>query len=209
MKASGTLCMEAFLGPQFLVCRKYVSCRFHDLPWVPKGRFKQLLIRKGRGCGEKRGAVRKQWCSLGQGSGIPSSETHNNIFSCFADTESPAKWKMLTIWWSILCSREMVTQFNNLESHRSPSRNHLMPNDFWIEGTQSQHAPWPLSAVPLLDYKTPHKPPGLGHTVLRVSPRCGLTCLADQQSHINYKLALACQLLIGTCQEHFPVTEQQ
>ena len=149
-------------------------------PWVPKGRFKQLVIRKGRGCGQKRGAVRKQWSSLGQGPGSPSSETHNNIFSCFADTEPLTKWKILTIWWSILCSRETVTQFKNLENHRSPSWNHLMPNDFWIEGMQSLHAPWPLSAISLLDSKTPHKPPGLGHTVLRVSPRCGPTCLAKQ-----------------------------
>ena len=33
-----------------------------DLPWVPKGRSKQLLIREGRGCGDQGGAVRKQRC---------------------------------------------------------------------------------------------------------------------------------------------------
>ena len=159
--------MEVFLCPQFLVCRKYVSYKLHDLPWVPKGRFKHLLIRKGRECGGKRGAVRKQWYSLGQGPGSPGFnkillKTHNNIFSCFADTEPPTKWNIITIWWSILCSRETVTQFKNLENHRSPSRNHLMPNDLWIEGMQSLHAPWPLSAIPLLDSKTPHKPHGLG-----------------------------------------------
>ena len=37
----------------------------HDLPCAPKGRFKQLLIREGRGCRDKAGAVKKQQCSLG------------------------------------------------------------------------------------------------------------------------------------------------
>lgn len=93
---------------------------------------------------------------------LPQGRHTTMSLSCFADTEPPTKWKIITIWWSILCSIEMVTQFKNLENHRSPSRNHLMPNDFWIEGMQSLHAPWPLSAIPLLDSKTPHKPPGLG-----------------------------------------------
>ena len=35
------------------------------LLWIPKGRFKQLLIREGRGCKDKGGAVKKQKFSLG------------------------------------------------------------------------------------------------------------------------------------------------
>ena len=44
----------------FLVCKKKASFSFHELPWVPKGRFKQLLIREGRECRNKEGAVKKQ-----------------------------------------------------------------------------------------------------------------------------------------------------
>ena len=40
----------------------------HDLPSVPKGRFKQLLIREGRGCRDKGEAVKKQQGCLGAGS---------------------------------------------------------------------------------------------------------------------------------------------
>ena len=36
-----------------------------DLPWVPKGRFKQLLIGEGRGCRDKGGAAKKQYDKLG------------------------------------------------------------------------------------------------------------------------------------------------
>ena len=42
-----------------------------------------------------------------------------------------------------------------------------MPDDLWIEGMQALQAPWSLSAAPPFDYKTPHKTPRLGHTVLR------------------------------------------
>ena len=31
----------------------------------------------------------------------------------------------------------------------------------------------------------------------------------NRDNTVNYKLALACQVQIGTCQEHVPVTEQQ
>lgn len=119
--------------------------------WVPRGRFKQLVIRKGRGRGEKRGAVRKRWSSLEQGL-VPPQVRHITIFLAVLQMPRPlTKWKILTIWWSILCSRETVTQSLvkpwNLENHRSPSRNHLMPNILWIEGMQSLHVPWPLSAI--------------------------------------------------------------
>ena len=46
-------------APLFLDYRKLPSFSLHDLPWVPRGRFKQLLIREGRGCGDKGGTVKK------------------------------------------------------------------------------------------------------------------------------------------------------
>ena len=41
---------------------------------VGKGRYKQLLIRKGRGCGDKGGKVRKQQRSPEAGLWIPSRD---------------------------------------------------------------------------------------------------------------------------------------
>ena len=39
-----------FCVPHFFDYREQPSCSLHDLAWVPKGRFKQLLMREGRGC---------------------------------------------------------------------------------------------------------------------------------------------------------------
>ena len=41
-------------------CSLFVDSSLHDLPWVPKGRFKELLIQEGKGCKNKGGAARKQ-----------------------------------------------------------------------------------------------------------------------------------------------------
>ena len=68
----GLLGREAFPCPPFLVRN-----RFHDLPWgIPEG----LLIRAGRGCRDKGGAVRKQECSLRAGPDSTWRDTHNNTF---------------------------------------------------------------------------------------------------------------------------------
>ena len=47
------------------------------------GRFKQLLIREGRGCRDKVGTVKNNGAALGQGPGSPSSNIQNNIFELF------------------------------------------------------------------------------------------------------------------------------
>ena len=56
----GLLGMEAFARFLFVSFLKGIDSNLHDLPWVPKGRFKQLLIRKGRVCRDKGGAIKKQ-----------------------------------------------------------------------------------------------------------------------------------------------------
>ena len=43
-----------------ICCLCGINFSLHDLPWVPKGRFKQLLNREGRGHRDQEGAVRKQ-----------------------------------------------------------------------------------------------------------------------------------------------------
>ena len=65
----GLLGMEAFPCPPFLVCREQLQRLW---PWVPKGRFQQLLIRnRTQRQGEKE---KKQHGSLGQGPGSTSRE---------------------------------------------------------------------------------------------------------------------------------------
>ena len=77
----------------------------------PMGRFKQLLIREGRGGREKGGAVKKQQCSLGAGLGFLIREAQSSIFELISRTITSNTWKMLTIWCRTPHSRE---------SHSSP-----------------------------------------------------------------------------------------
>ena len=48
------------LSVSSISCLWEIGFSLHDLHSVPKGRFKQLLIREGWGCRDKRGAVKKQ-----------------------------------------------------------------------------------------------------------------------------------------------------
>ena len=53
-------------------------------------RLKQLLTTEGRGCGNRRGTVKRNNIAvLGQGPGSPSMDTHSNIFELFTDAEIP------------------------------------------------------------------------------------------------------------------------
>ena len=61
-----TLEYKSAVCSPFLICRIQASFSLLDLPWVPKGGFKQLLIREGREY-RKRGEI-KQWYSLEIGS---------------------------------------------------------------------------------------------------------------------------------------------
>ena len=68
------------------------------LHWVPKGRFKQLIIREGRGYRERdeqsKEAIAQPWAWIlasPQGIHIISS-------SCFSDPETPTRWEKWTIW---------------------------------------------------------------------------------------------------------------
>ena len=64
----GLLGTKTFCVPHFFDYRKQPSFSLHDCPWVTKGRFKQLLIRKGRGWKIKE---KQSWAALGQGSVFP------------------------------------------------------------------------------------------------------------------------------------------
>ena len=60
---------KAFLCPLFFHYKKWTSFNLHNLPWVPVGRFKHLLIRKGMGCWDRGGRnyqeTHQEVCSLG------------------------------------------------------------------------------------------------------------------------------------------------
>ena len=78
---------KAFLCPLFFHYRKWTSFNLHDLPWVPVGRFKYLLIRKGMGCWWETVKKHIKKCvALEQGPGhthIPPWGIRNNIFEQF------------------------------------------------------------------------------------------------------------------------------
>ena len=60
--------------------REQPSVSLHDLPWVPAGRFKQLLTWERR-----RGETREKQsrAALGQGPGFPSMDTYSHVFELF------------------------------------------------------------------------------------------------------------------------------
>ena len=75
--------------------RKRPSFSLHDLPWIPTGRFKQLLIREGRGHrAPGRNSQEKQACGRGAGPWVPTRDTHASL-SRSADAETPSKWGTL------------------------------------------------------------------------------------------------------------------
>ena len=53
-------CKHTSLSVSPISCFWGVNFSLHDLPWVPKGWFKQMLIREGRGCRNQKRAVQKQ-----------------------------------------------------------------------------------------------------------------------------------------------------
>ena len=68
-----------------------ISVQLCELPWVPKGRFKQSLIKEGKGFRDKRGTTKKQYYSLGQSPCSISRGTHNNVFELFIEPEPPTE----------------------------------------------------------------------------------------------------------------------
>ena len=93
----GILEAKAFLCTLFPDYRKYRSCclyppcTLHDLPWAPRIRFKQSLIREGKGGGDKG----ESSAALGRGLASPQWIHRTVSLSCFADTETPFRWEKI------------------------------------------------------------------------------------------------------------------
>lgn len=84
----GSWAYKPFFVPHFLFLGNF---SLHGLPWVQKGRFKQLLMRVGRGCGDLRGTVKNNSAILGHCHGPSSRNIDSNIFKFFYRTEAPSK----------------------------------------------------------------------------------------------------------------------
>ena len=94
----GSWAQRPFCVPHFLIIGNRLHSASMTFPEFQWGRFKQMLIREGRGCRDKGGTVRRtNSAALGQGPGSPSRDTQTISLSCFADTESPTRWEKLTV----------------------------------------------------------------------------------------------------------------
>ena len=82
------------LSVSSISCFWGISLSLHDIPGVPKGRFKQLLVREWRQCRDQGEAVKRQSCRLGALSWFLLKEyICNNIFEPFCRIKTPNKWK--------------------------------------------------------------------------------------------------------------------
>ena len=91
------------------------------------------------------------------------------IFELFCRTKAPTKWKMLTTWWSILHSREKVT-----EAHHKTTWRHMTSG---LKECRPCRHPDPYQQPCPSTIILSTNPPGLGHTVLRALARL---CLEKQ-----------------------------
>ena len=89
----GLLGTEAFLGPPFLDHRKWASFSLQGLPWIPKGRSKQL--EKGGGA-ETRQEQSRNSVALERCPGFPSRDTHESMFELLCRYWKPIRWEKLT-----------------------------------------------------------------------------------------------------------------
>ena len=104
--ATGTPCRalrgswaQGLCGPHFCDDRKQPSFSLQDLPWVPVGRFKQLLIREGRGCKAREKQSKEQpWGKVL----FLHQWIHTTSLSCSVDTDPCSKWERLMIKDSML-----------------------------------------------------------------------------------------------------------
>ena len=115
---------KAFLCPLVSICRRWVSSSLHDLPWVPTGRFKQLLIREGKGCRDKGRAVKKRYCSLGKGFWFPfKGYTQQYLGAVSGRYWNLTRWERLTV-----CPRACRPQ-TSWNQKADDADSHLPPTD--------------------------------------------------------------------------------
>lgn len=75
--------IKGFLGIEVFLCTLVLLCR--ELPWAPKHRFEQLLVRERRGCRDKGGTVKNNSAIFRQGPGSALRDTHNSSFELLTE----------------------------------------------------------------------------------------------------------------------------
>ena len=149
-------------------------------PQFQWGRFKQLLIREGRGCRDKGGTVKRlNSAALGQCPGSPSRDTHNNILELFCrywnphqvgevncllstSTETPDGLEPEG-WWCWLPPTSPPTNQKNVHQLIKPSLNHYYKTSHYplevrthsFEGISPLWPPLPGQAVKLFFSTSP------------------------------------------------------
>lgn len=128
LKPSRTIWGSWALKP-FLVhfsCLQEIVSSFHYLPWAPKGRSEQLLIREWKRCRDKEEQPRNDSAALGWSLVFAPRDTHNTIFELFYRTKNSNKWRWST-WWNNLHFREGegLTVSRTREDHPETSWIHI------------------------------------------------------------------------------------
>ena len=114
----GLLGTKPFCVLHFLDYRKQPSFILHHLPWVPVGRFKQLLIRKGMGDQGEPNSPEQPWGKVL----FPYQRIHTTpSLSYFADTETPSRWEKLMINNDILSTSMWTPDQLDLKVHDADS----------------------------------------------------------------------------------------
>ena len=110
------------------------SKTFPELQW---GRFKQLLIREGRGCRDQGGTVKRETIVQPWGRVlVPPQEIHRTISSrCFTVTETPARREKLTV----CCPQARRPETGGTRRLMMPTPNYLTTNQSG-ECPQADHA---------------------------------------------------------------------
>ena len=161
---------RSFCVLHFFDYRKQPSFSLRDLPWVPMGRFKQLLSREGRGCEIREKQMVKS--SHGARFWIPATDSHN-ILNCSVYTETHSRREKLTINDSMLPTSKQIPdelEVDDVDSylfHQQLTRSMSMS---WL------HPFWTTTTKLLTIF-----PKGV-HTVLRAWAHCVPLCPAKQQS---------------------------
>ena len=167
----GLLGTKALLCPPFLWLQEI---GFIQPPWTPlisKGRFKQLLIREGRGSRGKGGTVkRNNSAALGQGLGYPSRDIHDDILELFCRYWNPHKVGKLMV-----CCPQAQRPQTSWNQKADDTDSYLPHNQPVKRMSTSWSRPlWPIT-IKLLTTLSKGE-----HTVLRALARCGPLCLAKQ-----------------------------
>ena len=131
----GFLGTKPFCVSHFFDYRKQPSFILRHLPWVPVGRFKQLLIRKGMGDQGETNSPEQPW-----GKDLfPHQWIHITFFISFANTKTLSRWEKLTLMM-IYCPQACRPQ-------TSWTWKLMMLTSTYLTTNPSEECPWGVQAL--------------------------------------------------------------